>query len=118
MEVNKNNILMSQTKDIKDFAASEIMSNYGTVELEMHTFDERNIKEKDNNLDEKFSILHPTLFATKLKPSQMLARTPPKNDSAVEKDFITIEPRNSVLQEPKLLEFSELAKIKSIDMVK
>ena len=96
MEVNKNNILMSKPKDMMDLATSEMMSNYGTVELEMHTFDERNIKEKDNNLDEKFSILHPTLFATKLKPSQMLARTPPKNVSSVEKDFITIEPRNGM----------------------
>lgn len=50
----------------------ESMGNYGTVELEMHTFDERNVKEKNRNLGNNLSMLQPTLFATRLKPQEML----------------------------------------------
>ena len=48
------------------------LGNYGTVELEMHTFDERNVQEKNVNLESNICMLTPTLFASKLKPQEML----------------------------------------------
>ena len=73
---------------------SEInLGNYGTVELEMHTFDERNVQEKNLNLESNICMLAPTLFASKLKPQEML------NESKI---FGQVSPRMSMKHSLKI----------------
>jgi len=108
------------------------ISNYGTVELEMHTFDERNVQEKNINLERNICMLTPTLFASKLKPQDMLnnskvfgqvsplmgsknlnAKSIEGSKEMVANGFNTVKPNN--IQSPRPLESHEISSISNIE---